>query len=123
MSLMLMRCSCSPMMTVLHSRTSCRSSSALYVAMGSCGSLAPPLLGALGSGSGHRTMFIQPTLLSSSFYRFQPVQGGGVSPARTFPVRLVVGVVKVVPLLRRVQLVHVDVQVVWRLAEVVFALV
>lgn len=47
--------------------------------------------------------------------------GGGRS--QTFPVGLVVGVVQVVPLLRRVQLVHVDVQVVRRLPEVVLALV
>lgn len=43
--------------------------------------------------------------------------------SHTFPVRLLVGVVEVVPLVRRVQLVHVDVQVVWRLPEVVLALV
>lgn len=44
-------------------------------------------------------------------------------PARTFPVRLLVSVVQVVPLVRRVQLVHVDVQVIRRLPEVVLALV
>lgn len=49
--------------------------------------------------------------------------GGGAKLARTFPVRLVVRVVQVVPLVRRVKLVHVDVEVVWRLPEVVLALV
>lgn len=41
----------------------------------------------------------------------------------TFPVRLMVGVVEVVALLRRVEVVHVNVKVVRRLPEVVLALV
>lgn len=47
--------------------------------------------------------------------------GGGVK--QTFPVGVVVGVVEVVALVRRVQVVHVDVEVVRRLPEVVLALV
>lgn len=57
------------------------------------------------------------------FFAALAPKGGGAKLAPTFPVRLVVSVVQVVPLVRRVKLVHVDVEVVWRLPEVVLALV
>lgn len=79
-----------------------------------------------GEAAGHGEPALLPAAGFNFFFFFfysSCTQGGGVKLARTFPVRLLVGVVQVVPLVRRVKLVHVDVEVVWRLPEVVLALV